>query len=763
MINVETDVGLQEWQLSLIRDAISGLVYHLPREDVMFLPFLDCISLLHQRRVVYALWRRAAEGPFECKKVFLRDPTYLARFAGPKNQRTHKSEQRELATYLTTRAKKDPKWVDEIAQIPSPSNADIHFGISVHQLDAPRQFLDPSSAVLNIDHEATKQLIELLQRNTPIPWLSTSLVLALHKTATHYSSSPQSCPVSRHGHGDVRLDLSDNEVHRLLAPMTDALNQIVSDLGQLTGSLRIQKNGLPNLFAIARVYSFSREKESRYYGQFDYTCRFMLLDKTRRWLERKVAKKGLDVQLAINTIQQPLPRYMRSIADLAFSNETVTFKLDPNDGGLSAVEQDCQEIDSNWTKLIPQMERWMYPQNAKIFYVPIHVCLTPWLTLYTLTDDTPRNGSDKGAAWHHNYLFYRQLVHTVAVQVRQKARDVYVKLFGEFVVNGMRDPYQTKSQIVQGINRNLKALAQIYPFPMGFLTEEFLSEGRIDLGSRGSFSLALLDNPYFQTTLADCNLTLKEITAHSQQLVDDFLAIEEVIYSSNEAHLSHVLTGQLGALCRAAREQRVEVVEKIASNIQTFHNVAEISLNPQKNELYLPDKIEMRTPAFYGVLETEYRNALSMLKDAYYNGTFAQTFRRNGTVLESVSIRCELDAEAVISYSEIFIPIALEGLLKNVMTHMDTGRPFFDISVTEVQGKVLLILRNSLKANRDLRALEHVLNHPPPQLIGVRQLHRISRVFWSENSSDFSLPSWSIINDGDLNDIVVKIQVGVIG
>jgi hypothetical protein len=744
---------IPQWQLDLIRDAISGLVFQIPREDVMFVPFLDCVSLLHQQRVVYALWKKARNGSFTCRRVFMQDPTYLARFTIGQETVRDVGPRHRLTKYVDSATRNSQGGIERsIVSLPTPCGLPEEYGISLHTLDTPQIFLDDRNSVMPIAEKATEQVRQLLRPTDGSPLLSDSLLGALHRTAAKHAL-PIRLPSKANAF--EKSELSWETIDRLLAPMKQALNSILKDIGTKDGSLRIKKNGLPNIFAVVRLHS---SPELRYKGQFDYTCRFLVLEKLRKWLQDQERGPGISPDLVIPFLETPLRPNKRSVADHVFANETVTFRLDPSGEGLSAVDPDQHVLDENWPKKVQRLESRMYPRGASIMYVPIHVCLTPWITLYTLNDPA-ESGSSDSTQWHHNYLFYRQLVHGIADQIRTSAASAYLEMFANCILYGMRDVYGNAVAVIQSANRRLQELAQVYPFPMGRLEEYRSGPGALSVGNLGTLCLSLLDNPFFGTSINNSGLALVQVLSYCQDEVHAFLEREQRVASRGIADATHFLKYKLDRLLGFVSDGNKAEAVAIASNLLLLHDVAAARLNVAKRDILKREKKSSRSvPQFCGLVEQEYFKVLGFLRQLTYSGNIAKKIVHVEQVLTAVSVVSLMPSDRQVTYYDFLIAVFIEGLVSNAVLYMNSDRPAFQITIQEEGSQVLMSVSNSIYPDSPINESLLRLNHPGSDGIGVAQLHWLTEAFWTPHRP----PSWTLRNVKGVDNMIATIQVGEI-
>jgi len=733
------DTQKKEWwisskrQMHLICDAMNGLQYHLPTsKDLMFMAFLDYVSLLHQQRVVYALWRKlpGKSKNHECCKVFLEDPSYLERFRACNGF----SPNKQMNLYLGKRATKwewislskvPIKQTSGIIELPTPKEKLDRFGISIHKINTIKEFLDQKD-VLNIDEEVTEKVCRLLHQKSSIQILSEPFCMALYEAASSYQNREEHEKSETHCD---RVDLSIDELNYFLKPIEEVLNDITKDIGSFP-DLTIKKNCLPNLFAVVKV--FLGEK-LRYKNQFDYSCRFMLLKKVRQWLEDKNNYEDSDKRKLLSILEEPLPYSLRSLSDFVFSNGTVTFRLDLN------VEQDSNEKDDfsglrsdsesddktkDWLKFVAPFERKIYPDKPYIFYSPVHVNSVPWVAIYTLSDEDE-------SVWYYNYLFYRHVGQRVASQIRSKASSIYVDLFVRSVINALESKVYTDiSDIAFRINERLRKLAQVYPFPLGQFAEEGEKFQCLDMKHYGQLYLVLTDNPFFCTKENDLNATLNNLLSTCQEQVAGFVDHNKLLVARSVGDHVHLIKGHLGKLERLAKGN--EPISALVERILVLSRVAEGYLSKDKLESFKKDygKIDS-CGKFEKLVQEEYHVVLDLLRNsAYSKRGLVNEIQKIDTFLKEVSVTSELDAGQCVAHYKPLVSAVLEGLVKNAITNIWPDKPTLSITLKSNSNFVFLTVVNSVDPAKNVKKLVFELNNPGPKISGVNQLHWIASSFW---------------------------------
>ncbi|MFC1552629.1 hypothetical protein ACFL6P_08725, partial [Candidatus Latescibacterota bacterium] len=414
---------IKQYRLGLIMDSLSGICYHLPNPEVILFPFLDNLLLLHQRPLVFAFWRGK-----HCVYSSLNDPDFLSRYS--------------------------IKWdvgKDMLIDLPG-----IHYRMSAHDFRSPENLNDQDQVVLSIDQEVTQLTRDLISEiNTSEKFQSPETFFkALEKSIDIrvMSKSPshnvlQSVGIRKH------IELDYQEVKEFLEPIRLVLDDVFSDSIR-AGHLTMTKGSLeyPNIFAVIRT---SPSSKPRYNKAFRYTAGLLLLSEMKRALqdwcvnsclhELQYTKHNCPLGFTIaddciSILEQPLSLNSRSVSDLVFSSGVVDFGRKASEYGwdFSVAGDDHDEDRRN-------AERCIYPSKGSLFYIPIHVGGTTWISIFTFTHEDPYLSPK---AWHHNYSFYRDLVQKVAEMIRQKAHDVYTNLIAKTLLTHMESWLTPKNKII---------------------------------------------------------------------------------------------------------------------------------------------------------------------------------------------------------------------------------------------------------------------------------------------------------------------------
>lgn len=713
--------GEFQYRLDLIRDSLIGLTYHLLDPEIILYPFLDNLFLLHQKPLVVAFW----EGD-RCVYSSLKDPDFLSRHDIAWNL-AHKSR-------VTRRAS--------------------HYTMSVHQFPAARDQNKRGQIELPIDQDATDLTRRLLARSTrfPIPNdFFTSLDVSIGSRETRESEKSQTRGTLPH------IEMDHSEVKALLDPFRVALDAIFAP-SLHSDRLKISKDSLkyPNIFAVIRTCPTA---ESRYNGIFDYTAGLVLLtemkDALRKWCETSCLHKSEgppgtgtgslnlhDADQFISALEQPLGLHSRSVSDLVFSSGIVDFGRQAREKGWDAsVQGDNPDAQRR------NVEKHIYPEGGRLFYIPIHVGGTPWLSLFTFT---PKDPASDLAAWHHNYSFYRDLTQKAAALIRQEAHDVYADLLAKHIVIHMKSWVTPFATIVSEINHDTQKLAQVYPFPLLTITEGQHPSSCIFVPGRGYITLSFSTNPFFHRQVSWKVFNEQVILDQCREAVGDFTNREHGITVNTVAQTSHLLKGPLRVLDSIASTSTSTADSNMRRQIRKIldlHEVASALVSEEKRSKFIDQyKRPGSLSDLVSLLSEQYTESLRYLSEPTVSGNGAPRMQqlRGQKCIKFTSAVTNSAQSSIVFYEPLALTV-FDGLLKNALDSVDMIHPNIVVRlVLDASGSaVYLCVENSTDLSSEgLSTLVRRLNHPGPDMVGITNIHWMSKVCWPKTRDKDRL-SWS--------------------
>lgn len=706
-------------RLNLIRDSLIGISYHLPDPEVMLYPFLDNNLLLHQAPLVFAFW----EGD-RCVYSSLKDSDFLSRHA---------------------------------IALESPRKSGVlirktPYSMSIHRFPGGYTHNAGDTIELHVDSEATSLTHALLNEAQGFSLPDEFFTSLGASIASHTDREYQAIQVSE---GMSHVEMLFAEVKVLLDPFRVALDDVFADSFR-SDQLKIRKGSLqyPNVFAVVRTCPTSSR---RYNGMFDYTAGLLLLSEMksalRQWCAHTCAHEldGYHGQCPLHfsnadqcltAFEQPLGLHSRSVSDLVFSSGIVDF-------GRQASEEkwDVSVAGDDLDEQRRAIEQCVYPSGWRLFYIPVHVGGTPWLALFTFTPQDP--ASDPGA-WHHNYSFYRDLAQKAAALIRQEAHDAYAGLLAKHLVKNMESWVTPMATMVSHINQDAQRLSQVYPFPLVSLAEGQQAPNDIFIPGRGVVTLNFNPNPFFQRQVSWNLGDEQAILRRCRDAIGDFTRIEQSIEINAVAQSSHLLKVPLRVLDSIASSTGVNKEQAMRRHIRKIldlHDIASSLMSEEKRIHFRKQfKKTCLVHALTRILSDQYTASTHYLAEPTVSGNLAPRLKR---LIEEGHIRFITDlpdsVEGSVVYYEPLILTMFDGLLTNAIDAVDLSSPSILIETVagESGDRIFLCVENSTDIGQTrLSVLTRNLNSPGPDMVGITELHWMSKVCWPEVSSGIRL-SWT--------------------
>jgi hypothetical protein len=281
------------------------------------------------------------------------------------------------------------------------------------------------------------------------------------------------------------IDISEEEIWELLAPMRRVLDDALADFleSPLIDKLNRRDLPFPNIFCVVQTKISSPRRT-----HFDYTAR-VLLSYIQK--ERIGGACGQDY---CDHLEYPLGPSVRSIADSVFASGIIDFSSEgPGEGRDRGGSKSAKSPDS----LRRVAEKCVYGRIAsdpKVFYIPVHIGGVPWLSLFTLTEML---GGEEAQtlSWTHNYGLYVTLIPRINNRVRAGVKRLYINLLGDRLADELM--YSDGSNLFGRINRTWKRVAYVYPHKVAVLVPADKGKGDFELPDGSWARLELNDNPYY--------------------------------------------------------------------------------------------------------------------------------------------------------------------------------------------------------------------------------------------------------------------------
>ncbi len=731
-----------EHRLDLIRDSLIGVSYHLPNPQVILFPFLDNLLLLHQVPLVFAFWHDD-----ECVYSSLKDPDFLSRH--------------DISLSHSPDARIRLPWTQ--------------YTLTVHDFSTLPPTKDRTTLVLPIHERATAMTRALLDNSNthPLPHdfydaLAQSIVLQGTTGLGDLASAKRT-------HSIEPLDMDYGHVAELLSPIRRVLDNVYAD--SLTAMpLMVTRGSLsyPNVFAVVRTIPTARR---RYKGAFDYTAGMLLLAETKRQLREWCTSGSYrdnahlhpcpiefdDPEWCITALEQPLGPHSRSVSDLVFSSGIVDFGRRASEEGWDVSHGDLLDRRRR------VVEQCIYPVGRRLFYIPIHVGGTPWLSIFTFPPDEP---ASEVRNWHHNYSFYRDLTQKTAAVIRPTAFDVYAELVAETLVKHMKSWLAPRNKVITEVNSALQELAQVYPFPLMSVGASDQAKADIYIAGRGMFGLHFAENPFFEKHVA-WNLGSEDmIVARCEKHVTHFSDVEhfvEINATAQSSHLLKVPLRTLGSIVSSSSPGSQAQAERQIAKIVNLHDFAVCLLSETKRQEFRNRECTcVPVPRFAEVVREQYDEAMVCLMTPEVSGNLAprlQSLLASRHIFLKVAIPRDILERKVVFFGPMLVTV-LDGLLANAIDAVHAGKPLISVRVVweTVEGKELVYLEieNSTSMSQS-RAEELVrrLTSPGPDLVGITEIHWVTRACWPE-VADAACLSWRVVRNHGTTAIIAKVVIGEI-
>jgi hypothetical protein len=433
-------------RISLVADAIIGMMNQYSRTEIRFYALFDYLQLLAQRPLVLTI---VEDGPSLVRKYSsLRDPEYVD-LLKQVDQDLQSLQDRKMALV-------------SIGQIGKSGH---NLWMCLHEYVVSEDSASPVMLRLVADSKMKESLIDQFTELT-------KLLEEFEQTRILNTIQEMIQRIGKEGAQSVMpgIQISNEERHGMLQPMRGVVDDAITEV--LDSPLLRKPVGdggldLYNLFCVVRtaVPRLRRgrdrvEAQSQSFDGFNYTAGLLLGEQQIASLQtwRTRPESGLSAEEIFRRIEIPLGEHSRSIADSVFSSGSIDFSGESAGTGRdqSGDESDIQR---------QQAEDLVYSNIVKqhrVFYIPIHVDGVPWLALFTLTNMTHR-ADEQWVSWMHNYHVYRTVIPKVAARLRSGAQAVYLRLVGESFANGLRS-YSSPEKFLRSVNEAWLKLSCVYPF-----------------------------------------------------------------------------------------------------------------------------------------------------------------------------------------------------------------------------------------------------------------------------------------------------------
>ncbi len=523
---------------------------------------------------------------------------------------------------------------------------------------------------------------------------------------------------------------------------TDGLRVILDECWQdIRDFLSINSQNKPQLGNIFCVIRMAYYKDLRY-TVFPYTAKILLSKNQANilqdWMEYKCNKcrKNCKVKNGANIVdvlEAPLSKNARAIADLVFCSGIVEFGREPSEEIWDTYKKNS-EMDENrqW------VENCIYP-SGYIYYVPIHVGGHPWLALFTFS-----SGKDR---WLYNYTFYRDIVSIVATKLRLKALDEYISQIGAIFRDEIKKGLSSKLDFIQRINKKLKSLARIYPFPLLYLEDKSSTQEskRIDIFSHRDIPIVCKRNPFFgdpqvKYNALDNKIFLETVFVYLNREIKQILELHSLNLSMHTAVFSHAIPTHIAKIKANIRFKNDKEALKGLDYLSNFCNLAMAAID-QRRKIQLTRDIKSA------------REFVNMINEFIVDITREIT-PRYSTELD-FSFSSNLNKIDVIEYIKEYFQEAIYEVMLNAIKYSKKNTTVeIKLSQEDKNNKVFLIVSNYSKMDfQNTEQTIKALMDGSSKSLGTEFLKCAAK------ACDYTFPEWKYEKDGSKTRIVTKIQI----
>jgi len=386
------------------------------------------------------------------------------------------------------------------------------------------------------------------------------------------------------------------------------------------------------------------------------------------------------------------------------------------------------------------------------------------------------------SSWYHNHTVYRDVIQSVAPQIRSKAEEIYVSLVGEEVVNVFRTIVgKSRREICDRINNSLQRLAQIYPFPI--VEVDYCDNGstppKIDdthdfyVPSRGIFQIRLHPNCFFERQVAWCLGNNVLIIQSIQKAVREYIAVEKDIELSMVATTSHMFKTPLrrmaDKIAAASKSQRPDDLPALSTETMTLYQLSEFAsaLLSQEKQFKLHNEYRRLEPADRVVnsIQSYVNRVVRSHGDERLHSDEAKLIRtlQNASNFE-IKVDESLDSPSIAVYEPLSHAI-VDGLLSNAIKYMHATIPELRLELFPKDSAVYLSVRNnSDESIEQLSRSAELLNSPPADMVGASLIHWVSSVCWEDydNLKTMDRIHWAVESIGENRFLTATAKIGEI-
>jgi hypothetical protein len=729
-----------------IRSELISASFGVHNEETFLFKFLDCLHLLVQpgprEPLVFTLWKEEV-----CIFSSFRDLYYA-----------------------------DPKWGLSENQLLLPAKeklikifSELPFKLGVHRVQtnelAALSEIDSSSKIKEIqtkvlpicDDQTLERLYFLLrgkQKDLGPPLESISRYVDLLRDSLSRLKSLYPEKSFREDHCSVNT----TEILRMLESLRHSLDDIFLELeGELNISVRSDMP-LGNLFCVVRTVQSNRLRMNA----FPYTANLLLSssqrDRFREWCPNYCKgdlcqRTGSSIDKCLLSLEHPLSNNSRSAADVTFCTGIIDFGREPNDRIW-----DCVDLENSLERQRVAIETAIYPKEAGLYYVPVHVNGLPWLVLFTFTP-IPKTEALEQERWEHNFLVYQTVTHKAVAFLRWRAEEAYLEELVSAAFGKSISWHLPQAQVLKQINDLWCAATKVFPFPR-FRLEVFQTEGtskvRYELpripGKSERWQIEIdqsespFGNPQVQWAIIDPSILLQKLVGKMSAQILRWGDISRQESDRLIANVKHNIMTPIGDLIDAAKrlpesDNRNEVL-LITHQLKELAEYSTAIVNPKRRQLLLASMLTASPDEFQKFVCKNIDEILRGLESKYtakglhdYLNTLSDLGKLSSNLI--ISLKSEK-----IKYHPVQVWTILRETIDNAIQRMTNSsmQLLLEIGCDSINDGIWLEISNSTAiAYDELVDAVEAANSGSSHLIGV------SNIRMSCEAMEFPSPIWDVI------------------
>lgn len=194
---------------------------------------------------------------------------------------------------------------------------------------------------------------------------------------------------------------------------------------------------------------------------------------TCRWSDtnsRRCAPHGMTEEELLHVLREKFGMNSRSFSDFSLSNGIISFSNQITASGKGKLRPGASNEEKKFFDLTACIFKKVYDHSTpSAFIIPIVVCGAPWISCFTVTNDS----MDKKVfpcSWKHNYHFYRGLIkESMTRNVRIMSRQMYLDKISKIIANILLPAFyaaiqEQLSTAFKTANQEAWSLSLVYPY-----------------------------------------------------------------------------------------------------------------------------------------------------------------------------------------------------------------------------------------------------------------------------------------------------------